>query len=37
MAPRSISAQVPAQTKSEPDFYCENHGSIYLLRPVSPG
>jgi hypothetical protein len=19
-----------------PDFFCENHGSIFLLRPVSP-
>jgi len=21
---------------TEPDFICENHGSIFLLRPVSP-
>ena len=19
-----------------PDFFCENHGSIFLLRPISP-
>jgi len=22
--------------QSEPDFFCENHGSIFLLRPASP-
>jgi hypothetical protein len=21
---------------TEPDFICENHGSIFLLRPVTP-
>ncbi len=21
---------------SEPDFICENHGSVFLLRPISP-
>ncbi len=21
---------------TEPDFFCENHGSIFLLRPASP-
>jgi hypothetical protein len=24
------------QQSNEVDFYCENHGSIFLLRPVSP-
>jgi hypothetical protein len=21
---------------TEPDFICENHGSVFLLRPISP-
>ena len=31
----SPSAQ-PAAKTSTPDFVCENHGSVFLLRPISP-
>jgi hypothetical protein len=27
---------VASGTSPTPDFLCENHGSIFLLRPVSP-
>lgn len=29
------SGSSPGETNS-PDFICENHGSIFLLRPISP-
>jgi len=35
MATRSQSRPRP-QANPEVDFYSENHGSIYLLRSVSP-
>ena len=32
----SFAASGSSPTEVGPDFFCENHGSIFLLRPVSP-
>lgn len=32
----SFVASGSSPTEVGPDFICENHGSIFLLRPVSP-
>jgi hypothetical protein len=32
----SFVASGTSPTQTETDFICENHGSIFLLRPISP-
>ena len=36
MKARKHFSQTVPQSKSTPDFFVENHFSIFLLRPVSP-
>ena len=31
-----FSASGSSPTEAKPDFICENHGSIFPLRPISP-
>ena len=35
MSSPSDSFVASGSSPTEPDFFCENHGSIFLLRPVS--
>lgn len=35
MSSHNDSFAASGSSPSEPDFFCENHGSIFLLRPVS--
>ena len=36
MSSHSDSFVASGSSPTEPDFFCENHGSIFLLRPASP-
>jgi hypothetical protein len=36
MSSHNDSFVASGSSPTEPDFLCENHGSIFLLRPVSP-
>jgi hypothetical protein len=36
MSSHNDSFVASGSSPTEPDFICENHGSIFLLRPVSP-
>ena len=36
MAKNSDPNQASGTSPTEPDFLVENHGSIYLFRPISP-
>ena len=36
MSSHTDSFVASGSSPTEPDFYCENHGSIFLLRPISP-
>ena len=36
MSSHTDSFVASGSSPTEPDFFCENHGSIFLLRPVSP-
>jgi hypothetical protein len=36
MSSHSDSFAASGSSPTQPDFICENHGSVFLLRPVSP-
>jgi hypothetical protein len=36
MSSHTDSFVASGSSPTEPDFFCENHGSIFLLRPISP-
>jgi hypothetical protein len=36
MSSHTDSFVASGSSPTEPDFFCENHGSIFLLRPASP-
>jgi hypothetical protein len=36
MSSHNDSFVASGSSPTEPDFFCENHGTIFLLRPVSP-
>jgi hypothetical protein len=36
MSSHNDSFVASGSSPTEPDFFCENHGSIFLLRPASP-
>ena len=36
MSSHTDSFVASGSSPTEPDFFCENHGSVFLLRPVSP-
>lgn len=36
MSSHNDSFVASGNSPTEPDFFCENHGSTFLLRPISP-